>query len=246
MYELVIAREGEEVQRLRLGAGAFVIGRQEGCDVVLDDKEVSRQHARLLIDGPVVVLQDLGSGNGTFLDGAAVEQAVLPLDETFEIVPFTFSVRLVGEIPAPEPEAWLEIVDGPGTGQRFRLGSAEAGIGRHEDQQVRLPDQSASRAHATVSREGDGWVLRDKGSVNGTLVNDAKVDRHPLVDGDTFLIGNTTLRFDGPTAPPTAPVTRPAAPASEAGTTPGWLVPVIVGFGLFTVVAAAAAWLLVS
>ena len=54
--------------------GSWVIGRSQGCDVVLDDPAVSRRHARVSTDGPGgrAVVTDLGSCNGTVVAGRAV------------------------------------------------------------------------------------------------------------------------------------------------------------------------------
>jgi hypothetical protein len=54
----------------------FVIGREPDCDLVLDDPRASRRHAQLEVqpDGRVV-LRDLGSSNGTFVDDTRVEDA---------------------------------------------------------------------------------------------------------------------------------------------------------------------------
>lgn len=54
-----------------------VLGRSDGVDVVLDGRGVSRQHAELGRDGPIVVVRDLGSMNGTFVNGQRVDKAPL-------------------------------------------------------------------------------------------------------------------------------------------------------------------------
>lgn len=54
----------------------FVIGRASGCDIVLDDPSVSRRHARIQQIGDQFALEDLGSLNGTFLDGMRVTAPV--------------------------------------------------------------------------------------------------------------------------------------------------------------------------
>src|SRR5690348_883135 len=58
-------------------AESLVIGRDPGCGVVLDDVTVSRRHAELRRDGKLVVLEDLGSLNGTYLNRSPVRRAVL-------------------------------------------------------------------------------------------------------------------------------------------------------------------------
>jgi S-DNA-T family DNA segregation ATPase FtsK/SpoIIIE len=64
----------------RLGAGRFVVGRQQGCAVLLADPELSREHAALQVsnNGSVTIV-DLGSSNGTLLEGLPVESTPLPL-----------------------------------------------------------------------------------------------------------------------------------------------------------------------
>jgi len=49
--------------------GPVTIGRQRDCAVFLDDHKLSREHARVYFDGRVYMVQDLGSKNGTFLNG---------------------------------------------------------------------------------------------------------------------------------------------------------------------------------
>ncbi len=62
--------------------GELVIGRVAGCDVVLDDTKASRRHARLIVEAGVVEIEDLGSSNGTLLNGKTVTRRVLrPGDE---------------------------------------------------------------------------------------------------------------------------------------------------------------------
>jgi DNA-binding winged helix-turn-helix (wHTH) protein len=69
-------------RRVALRDGEYIVGRDAGSDVRLDDVSVSRNHARLLIDGPTIRLEDLGSKNGTTVGGASVHgQVVLRGDD---------------------------------------------------------------------------------------------------------------------------------------------------------------------
>ena len=63
--------------RVRLAEEPLVIGRLPECDVVLADPNVSRRHAEVRRDGSAVVLVDLGSTNGTRVNGAHVKQRQL-------------------------------------------------------------------------------------------------------------------------------------------------------------------------
>jgi hypothetical protein len=81
-------------------------------------------------------------------------------------------------------------------GERVPLGSAPVLIGRATEAGVRLSDTSVSRRHAEVRPKGDGWVLVDLGSTNGTRVNGAPVTERRLQDGDTITCGDAALRFE--------------------------------------------------
>ena len=61
-----------------LGEGENVIGRDPDCDVWIEASGVSRRHARLEVErgGGRVRLEDLGSKNGTFVDGSPIRGAV--------------------------------------------------------------------------------------------------------------------------------------------------------------------------
>ena len=69
--QLVVVQEGSS-QVVELRAGPFTIGRAADADLVIDDPSISRMHTRLFVAEGRVVLSDLGSRNGTLLNGAAV------------------------------------------------------------------------------------------------------------------------------------------------------------------------------
>jgi hypothetical protein len=62
------------LQEFDLSRGATLIGRSSECQVTIEDPLVSRQHARIVIDGDEVLLEDLGSRNGVKLNGAPVSK----------------------------------------------------------------------------------------------------------------------------------------------------------------------------
>jgi Protein of unknown function (DUF3662)/Inner membrane component of T3SS, cytoplasmic domain len=64
-------------RRVQIGAEPLVIGRLPECGVVLADSNVSRRHAELRRAGDSVVLTDLGSTNGTRVNGAPIRERVL-------------------------------------------------------------------------------------------------------------------------------------------------------------------------
>lgn len=71
---------GPSGQRVPIDQGPVVIGRQDGCNLVLDDDEASRRHAQVASTAGGCQLTDLGSTNGTFLNGSRLEGPALLVD----------------------------------------------------------------------------------------------------------------------------------------------------------------------
>lgn len=79
----------------------------------------------------------------------------------------------------------------------FPLGRLRITIGRSARNDLCIPDPFASRVHAEVKREGDGYILQDLGSANGTLFNGQVVTSpHELAPGDRIQIGETVIIFE--------------------------------------------------
>ena len=83
-YALVIVDGKEPGKVFPIEKPRVTIGRTD-CDVVLDDTELSRQHALIAIDGTNARLEDLGSTNGTFVDGSRIERSVLENRSEFRL-----------------------------------------------------------------------------------------------------------------------------------------------------------------
>src|SRR5262249_9148849 len=74
--ELILKENNAETARLKLGMGEFVLGRDTACEVQIPSDAVSRRHARLTVGEDGVFIQDLGSANGTYVDGQRAEGRV--------------------------------------------------------------------------------------------------------------------------------------------------------------------------
>jgi two-component system, cell cycle response regulator len=90
----------------------------------------------------------------------------------------------------------LVLYSGPDAGQRFDLDSGPQFIGRLPEAQVRIEGPGISRQHAELLVGAATVLLRDLGSANGTLVNEARIDEPvTLKDGDLIRVSNVVLRF---------------------------------------------------
>lgn len=81
-------------------------------------------------------------------------------------------------------------------GSRVPVADEPVTIGRMADCAVVLTDESVSRRHAEVRRQGSNIVVVDLGSTNGTKVNGGGIRERRLRDGDEITVGTTTLRFE--------------------------------------------------
>lgn len=73
-------------KRMVVGAGGIVIGRSRGCDVVVDDANISRQHAEIRPRGGAWIVTDLGSTNGVTVNGRRIDHPqVLSAGDEIEI-----------------------------------------------------------------------------------------------------------------------------------------------------------------
>ena len=75
--EIIVRRPGQPERRVMLGEGITNLGRADDNDLVLTDVGVSRRHARILVQPRGAVIEDMGSGNGTFYQGQRVQRQSL-------------------------------------------------------------------------------------------------------------------------------------------------------------------------
>ncbi len=72
-------------QQIILADGEFVFGRSPDADIVVEDEAISRNHFKFKVKDKIVTLEDLGSTNGTFVNGTRVTQHVLQTNDKVQI-----------------------------------------------------------------------------------------------------------------------------------------------------------------
>jgi diguanylate cyclase (GGDEF)-like protein len=114
-------------------------------------------------------------------------------DKTIIAEPGSFSVLTN---PARRNQACLVQYSGAGLGKRYLLQEKEVSIGRATTATIFLNENSVSRDHARIYCSDSGEEVEDKGSSNGTYVNDERIStRVPLKDGDIIRLGTILLKY---------------------------------------------------
>ena len=80
-----VREPGKSARRVSVTGAPMRIGRAPECELVLKDNQVSRRHARLQARGGVLVLTDLGSTNGTRVNGHRVTEVVLGVGDRIQV-----------------------------------------------------------------------------------------------------------------------------------------------------------------
>ncbi|WP_052374194.1 sigma 54-interacting transcriptional regulator [Chondromyces apiculatus] len=97
---VVYHRQGTETVRLQEGSGV-VVGRDPSADLVIPERSLSRRHARFTLERSDVLVEDLGSTNGTFLAGQQIKRGVLRAGEEVMLGEITASLRVLATTETP-------------------------------------------------------------------------------------------------------------------------------------------------
>jgi pSer/pThr/pTyr-binding forkhead associated (FHA) protein len=125
--KLVITAGSRKKQVLRLRSEETIVGRQHGCDLRIPSPDVSRRHCRLSMRSDCLVVEDLASSNGSYVNGVRIQgEELLRPGDSLAVGPVTFRVeyalstaalqQLIPEVPAVVEEAdvvgeEIEVVD---------------------------------------------------------------------------------------------------------------------------------------
>jgi len=219
VLQLIVTRDDEQILTRVLTPGEYMVGRLEDNDVVLDDRQVSRRHARINVGENSVKLEDLGSSNKILMDGQELDQVELHPGQSAVIRPFTLTIEtlpetddrtvvLGGDIrdvhdqatkimstPISLPRIKLVVRQGKEAGRAYPLPPGTTLIGRAEESDIRLQDPSVSRRHAEINYGLDGLVIKDLGSSSGTFVQTIQIQEQLITPGDTIRLGNVTIEL---------------------------------------------------
>src|SRR3954464_3673909 len=97
---------------IEIAQDLVLVGRKEDCDVRLDHKSVSKQHCVLVKTDGLLLLRDLGSTNGTRVNGQRVRRAALLPNDQLQIASLKYTVQVAADEPPAEPDEYTQQLDG--------------------------------------------------------------------------------------------------------------------------------------
>ncbi len=169
----------------------WVIGAADECEIRVALANISGRHARLTRVAGVYELEDLGSTNGTRVDGEEIKKA--RVDHSSGIALGSHRTSL-GELLALASPGRAAAEDRHA--RVVKVGPRMLTLGSDTACDIRIDDKTVSSRHAHVFRNCDRLIIEDGGSVNGTFVNGTNTSSAILQETDTVRIGGSSFRFE--------------------------------------------------
>ncbi|HVE51332.1 MAG TPA: FHA domain-containing protein [Casimicrobiaceae bacterium] len=238
MAKLVVTKAGSLVLQRFVERNRVTVGRERHNDIVIDDAAVSREHAAIVAIGNDHILEDLGSVNGTLVNGTPVPRRILQHGDIVSLGEFELrylNTKVAADvelertmyIPAIlEPSAHdassassaSELASRSTARSNFPRGSAwmmagpRAGASLELDALVTLFGTPSSSA--VITRRPRGYYVTHVVGPDSPRVNDRPIGNEPLLlkHGDVVEVGEEKLEFTLDEADRSkAPVARRAA-----------------------------------
>jgi pSer/pThr/pTyr-binding forkhead associated (FHA) protein len=223
MPRLILSLDGVVLKEIGLTKDRTTIGRRSHNDVVIDNLAVSGEHAVIYVSGADTYLEDLGSTNGTTVNGQPIKRHLLQAGDLIEIGKYRLKYLPAGElgegaidIDTSQPLKREFYGPGPATIQVRQPGQPlDAGGGAYirimsganqgrELQLVKALTTIGRPGHqvAVITRRPTGYFIAHvEGdiypTVNGNNIGSAA---HPLKHGDVLELAGVKMEFDNPPA----------------------------------------------
>jgi hypothetical protein len=223
MARLVVKFESQVLREIAVQELPFTIGRAADNDLQIDNLAVSDHHARLYAEGQKVMIEDLGSLNGTSVNGAHVQRTALRDGDNIQIGNHQLQIDTVYEasttiadgvsggrkMPAADSEEdsipavnlmhapTLRVLRGRTDQGEYLLAGKLTVIGSSEMATVKLLGWLAPVVGAQINHHPDGYYLGMGDSV--PKVNGQPIQSPTLLrDGDIIEVGRVRLQFSSP------------------------------------------------
>ncbi|MCA3163770.1 MAG: FHA domain-containing protein [Burkholderiales bacterium] len=208
MAKLVLSVDGVVMSEVALTKERMTLGRKPQNDIVIDNIAVSAEHAVIVTLLNDSFLEDLGSTNGTFVNGQPVKKHFLQNGDTIELGKYRLkfiadadmavqsyrqSLASLAEtssmqpLPSPNNEtpAVIRLLSGAGIGRELKLTKALTTLGRPGVQV------------AVITRRPQGYYITHVQGIQFPVVNGNTLgaEAHPLNDRDVFELSGMKMEF---------------------------------------------------
>jgi pSer/pThr/pTyr-binding forkhead associated (FHA) protein len=194
MIKLILKLKETQLEEFALEKDQITIGRAKESDIAIDNIAVSRKHAEITRkEGGTYFIRDLGSSNGTFLNGAQIDVHDHAISDGAVIGIAKFELQVKGlskaatpedaegtmifdpsrrkpaaepqATPEPKPIRWpvLSAVKGPGKGTEYKVSKELTLVGKSAQFDIPAEGWFVSSPHAKIIRRGDRFYISHVG-----------------------------------------------------------------------------------
>lgn len=205
MPKLIVSIDGVVIKEVQLAKERTTLGRRPYNDVVIDNLAVSGEHAAVQMLGGQVVLEDLDSTNGTFVNGKAIRRQALQHGDTVEVG--KYKIQFLNEAEgerankvmaaaadvmmttlrssSSELTGGIRVLSGAAAGRELPLTKVVTTIGK------------PGVAVAAITRRQQAFVMAHVEGASRPLLNGAPIgdDPMPLQNGDLIELAGTQMQF---------------------------------------------------
>lgn len=216
MPKMIVSIDEVVIKEVQLTKDKTTLGRRPYNDIVIDNLAVSGEHAVLQMTGGEVVLEDLNSTNGTYLNGKAVKKQQLQNGDSIEIG--KYKIKFVGDGAADNFDKTMVVKARPAvapppraaapanTGDSMGMGAFHASIkvlsGAASGREVPLTKVVTTIgkpgvAVAAITRRQQGFVVHHVEGAGNPTLNGAPIKAEPisLKNGDLIELAGTQMQF---------------------------------------------------
>ena len=182
MAKIIITSEGKFVREVELVKERVSIGRKPHNDIALDHRAVSSAHATITLMQDDAILEDLGSTNGTLMNGEKVFRQKLTNGAKVNIA--IFELEFLATPPKAMPSGFVEVLNGAHAGRKMPLSKPLTTVGKPG---AVVAITCAGGVYAASRIDGEIGP-----AVNGTVLEESKL---LLAHGDVIDLGGTRMVF---------------------------------------------------
>lgn len=185
---MIVSIDDVVVKEVQLTKDKTTLGRRPYNDIVIESLAVSGEHAVLHMDATAVVLEDLNSTNGTFINGKAIKKQTLQHGDGIEVGKYKIRYMAEGAGPLPQddpPAASIMVLSGVAAGREVALTKAVTTVGK------------PGVVVAAITKQPHGYAVYYVEGADDPLLNGQAItsDPLPLKDGDVIELAGNQMRF---------------------------------------------------